>query len=270
MRSRAHRAATTGMVILFLLYAIPLVWLIATSLKTKDVLYADPAGIVFMPTLDVYVAVFKAGLLPAAWNSFVIALGSTLVLVVLGAPAAYALSRVRGYVLVAGLAGLIILQMVPVAATVIPLYQILARFGLLSQFGVILTDAALLLPFAVLLLRPFFAAVPLEIEEAAAVDGASRIRVFLQVTLPLARNGVITVGSLAFILIWGEFLYAITFISDPAAYPLSALLSQQVSFYGVNWPNLMALGVAGSIPIFLVFIVVAGRLQEGLAVGSAK
>lgn len=270
MKDRAGRVATAGTGVLFLAYVVPIMWLIVTSLKSQPDLYADPAGIVFRPTLDAYAAVMEEGLLQAAWNSFVIALGSTLLLVVLGAPAAFALSRVNGFVATAGLAGLIILQMVPLAATVIPLYQILARFGLLSQVGVILTDCAEMLPFGVLLLRPFFAAVPIEVEEAAQVDGASRLRVFLQVTLPLARNGVVTVACLAFILIWGEFLYAITFISDPTAYPLSALLSQQISFYGVNWPQLMALSVAGSIPILLVFLLTERRLQEGLAVGSVK
>jgi multiple sugar transport system permease protein len=139
-----------------------------------------------------------------------------------------------------------------------------------STAGVIVADAALLVPFAVLLLRPFFRAVPPSLEEASAIDGASVLRTFVAIVLPVARNGVFTVGTLIFLLAWGEFLYAVNFFLSPGSYPLSALLAQQVSAFGINWPGLMALAVMTSIPILLVFAGTYRLLRDGLTVGAVK
>jgi multiple sugar transport system permease protein len=136
--------------------------------------------------------------------------------------------------------------------------------------AVVLADAALLTPFATLLLRPFFRAVPPQIEEASSIDGAGMLRTFWSVVLPVARNGVATVGTLTFLLAWGEFLYAVNFYLTPGQYPLSALLAQQVSAFGINWPGLMALAVLTSIPILVVFSSTYRLLRDGLTVGAVK
>jgi len=133
---------------------------------------------------------------------------------------------------------LIVLQMMPQTANVIPLFQIFGEWGLLdTNLGLIIADTALLTPFAILLLRPFFRSVPPALEEAASIDGASMLRSFLGVVLPLARNGIATTGTLVFLLAWGEFLYAVNFFLTPINYPLSALLASQVSAFGINWPR---------------------------------
>jgi multiple sugar transport system permease protein len=161
--------------------------------------------------------------------------------------------------------------MVPQTANVIPLFQIFGSWGLLdSTFGVILADTALLIPFAVLLMRPFFRAVPEALEEAASIDGASTWRTFRSIVLPVARNGVATAATLVFLLSWGEFLYAVNFLLTPGKYPLSALLAQQVSAFGINWPGLMALAVITSIPILVLFACTYRLLREGLTLGAVK
>lgn len=201
----------------------------------------------------------------------VIAAGTTALTLAIAIPAGYGLARVDSRVTTIGLGLLIVLQMVPQTANVIPLFQIFGAWGLLDQnLGVIVADTALLIPFAVLLLRPFFRAVPVALEEAASIDGASTLRTFFSVMLPVARNGVATTGTLVFLLSWGEFLYAVNFFLSPGNYPLSALLAQQVSAFGINWPGLMALAVITSVPILILFVFTYKLLREGLTMGAVK
>lgn len=139
-----------------------------------------------------------------------------------------------------------------------------------TTVGLILADAALMTPFAIILLCPFFRAVPSALEEAAAIDGASGLRTFGSIVLPIARNGVATTATLVFLITWGKFIYAVNFLLSPGRYPLSAALAQQVSAYGVDWPGLMALSVVTSIPILILFGLTYRLLKEGLTLGAVK
>lgn len=262
---------TFGRLILVALYAIPVVYLIVTSLKSDLDTTAHPASLLVVPDFSAYQHVWNNQLIAAAVSSTEIALGTTILVLMLGAPAAFALARHRHVVAAIAIGTLIVLQMVPQATTIIPLFKILATWGLLGTiFSVILSDAALLLPFAIILLRPFFLSVPREVEEAAQMDGASSLRSFLAVSLPLARNGLITVGLLVFIITWGEFLYAITLLIDPGSYPLTGVLSQQVTHYGIIWNRLFAIAVTSSIPLIVLFLITRRRLTEGMSLGVGK
>jgi multiple sugar transport system permease protein len=261
-----------GSVLLLLIYGVPLYWLVTTSFKQgADVFRGLGSLFVFTPSLAAYQRVWNADLLHSAINSVLIAGGTTLLTLVLAVPAAYALARLRGWIVSGGLALVIVLQMLPQTAAVIPLYEVLGGWGLLGAIpGVVLADAALLLPFCTLLLRPFFLAIPIEIEEAATVDGASALRVFARIALPLALNGTATAGIIIFLIAWGEFLYAISFLVDPQQYPLSVLIASQLGQYGNNWPALMAIAVAAGLPILVIFLISYRRLREGLALGSIR
>jgi multiple sugar transport system permease protein len=257
-------------VLLFLIYAIPLAWIVLTSLKSPGAVL--DSSLLFAPTLDAYTSALSEGrLYTAMQQSLVIAAGTTALALLIAIPAGYGLARVESRVTTLALGALIVLQMMPQTANVIPLYQIFGQWGLLdTNLGVIIADAALLIPFAVLLLRPFFRAVPPALEEAAAIDGASVPRTFFSIMLPIARNGIATTGTLIFLLAWGEFLYAVNFFLSPINQPLSALLAAQVSAFGINWPGLMALAVITSIPILLLFFFTYRLLREGLTLGAVK
>nr|WP_237728033.1 carbohydrate ABC transporter permease [Cellulomonas sp. APG4] len=253
------------------MYGVPILWILLTSFKSSADVFSTQSSFLFRPVTTAYVEAFDGALLEALRQSVVIATGTTALVLLLAIPAAYGLARTRGWLPSLGLGLLIVLQMMPQTATVIPLFQIFGRWRLLdSTFGVILADAALLIPFATLLLRPFFRAVPPQLEEAGSIDGASVLRTFWSIVLPVARNGVFTVGTLIFLLAWGEFLYAVNFFLSPGSYPLSALLAQQVSAFGINWPGLMALAVLTSIPILVVFTATYRLLRDGLTVGAVK
>lgn len=271
-RRRFEPVAGPLRLVLFLIYAVPIFWIVLTSLKNPGDVISSQASVIFTPTLNAYVdALGNAGLFTALGQSIVIAAGTTALTLAIAIPAGYGLARVDGRITTIGLGLLIVLQMVPQTANVIPLFQIFGAWGLLNQnLGVIIADTALLIPFAVLLLRPFFRAVPDALEEAASIDGASVLRTFFSVMLPVARNGVATTGTLIFLLSWGEFLYAVNFFLSPGNYPLSALLAQQVSAFGINWPGLMALAVITSVPILILFVCTYRLLREGLTLGAVK
>jgi multiple sugar transport system permease protein len=271
MHRRRGLATWIGLLGLAAFYALPLTQLIVTSLKTPLEAVNHPADYVFTPTLDAYESFFKEDWVSALKNSFIIG-GSTAVLtLMLATPAAYAFSRSGGRLLTGGLALLIFLQMIPHTSMAIPLFRVLHEWGLLGSLqGVILGDVATVLPFAILVLRPFYGGVPLDLEDAAAVDGAGRFRTFRSIVLPLVANGVITVGMLVFIIAWGEFLFAILFLTDPTTYPVSALLQQRLAAFLTDWPGLMALASMAALPI--AFIVLFGQrwLSRGISIGAVK
>ncbi len=271
MTVKAGPLAVAAKILLTLVYGVPILWILLTSVKSSDDVFDADRTFLFRPVTTAYVEALDGDLLRALLQSVTIATCATALVLVIAIPAAYGLARTRGPLPTLGLGLLIVLQMMPQTATVIPLFQVFSGWRLLdTTAAVVLADAALLAPFATLLLRPFFRAVPPQIEEASSIDGAGIFRTFWSVVLPVARNGVATVGTLTFLLAWGEFLYAVNFYLTPGQYPLSALLAQQVSAFGINWPGLMALAVLTSIPILVVFSASYRLLRDGLTVGAVK
>ncbi|MBW0254005.1 carbohydrate ABC transporter permease [Cellulomonas sp. PS-H5] len=271
MSVKAGPLAVAAKVLLTLMYGVPILWILLTSVKSSDDVFDPSRTFLFRPVTTAYVEALSGDLFRALLQSVIIATSTTALVLVIAIPAAYGLARTRGWLPTVALGLLIVLQMMPQTATVIPLFQAFSGWRLLdTTMAVVLADAALLTPFATLLLRPFFRAVPPQIEEASSIDGAGMLRTFWSVVLPVARNGVATVGTLTFLLAWGEFLYAVNFYLTPGQYPLSALLAQQVSAFGINWPGLMALAVLTSIPILVVFSSTYRLLRDGLTVGAVK
>jgi ABC-type glycerol-3-phosphate transport system permease component len=259
---------------LWLLYGLPLLWVVVTSVKSNADILRAPNALLFRPTFGTIREVFSSVRWPILMSLQISVITTVLVLVV-AVPAAYALGsrgtpawrRVAGGVLTAFL----LLQMIPQPMTVIPLYSVLAQWHLAGTVaGLLLADVALFVPFAVLLLRPYVQAIPHALSEAAMLDGASRFQTFRLVHLPLLVNGVLTLASVVFVLSWGEFIYAINFLSDPSQYTVSATLAEQTTVYAANWNRLMALALVTSLPILLVFMVSQRRLVRGLALGAIK
>lgn len=273
-RGPARGVAHGVRVLLLLAYLVPLGWILLTSFKTRGQVLREPSQVLFTPTLDTYRAVV-ADAWAAVATSLQITVLVTAAVLVLGVPAAYALARKVGQrwnrVAAVALAALLVLQMVPQPMTVIPLYSVLAGWGLLGTLGgLVLADIALVLPFAVLLLRPFVLALPASLYEAAQLDGAGQWQSFRLITLPLLRNGMLTVLSVVFISTWGEFVYAINFLPDGLVLPVSGLLARQTSTYSADWNSLMALAVLTSLPLLVVFAASQRRLLSGLSLGAVR
>lgn len=271
-KKRSGKVAAAVRALLFLAYGVPILWIVLTSLKTANQVFNTGWGMIFFsPNLTAYTKNFTGALVQAGVQSVLISSGTCALVLLIAIPAAYGLARTTGRIPTIALGLLIVFQMVPQTATVIPLFQIFAGWGLLDQtIGVIIADSALLLPFAILLLRPFFRGVPAALEESGAIDGASVWRIFWSIVLPIARNGVATTATLVFLISWGEFLYSVNFFLSPGKYPLSAVLAQQVTAFGIDWPSLMALAVMTSIPILVLFVASYRQLRDGLTMGAVK
>jgi multiple sugar transport system permease protein len=260
-----------GIAAIFLAYALPLLMVVLASFKSNADIVNRPADLFFTPSLDGYSSVFTPQFFQSVGNSAILAVSATALTLVVATPLAYVLSRARAATGSVIIGVLIALQMTPAASAVIPQFKVMATLGLLgTTLGVVLAMSAGALPYAVLILRPFYLSVPAEVEEAAYVDGAGQFRTFAQVVFPLVRNGVSLIGVLLFIGAWGEFLYPITFFSDASLFPLSVTIAQQQGVYGTHWNNLMALALVGAIPTIVIFTFVARRLTSGLALGVGK
>jgi multiple sugar transport system permease protein len=261
-------------ILLGLFYLLPLLWIVLTSFKSDAQILQDPDQLIFQPTFATFRAVFsEAG--SSILLSLRIVVSTTALVLVISVPAAYALaSRLSSAwtrIIAVILGALLVLQMVPEPMTVIPLYGVLAQWHLLNHLpGLVLCDATLLAPFAILVLRPFVMAIPQALHEAASIDGASRWQAFVRIVIPMLGNGIITVGAIVFIAAWGEFIYAINFLNVGSTLPVSGLLANQISEYSVSWNSMMALAVLTSAPLIVLFLFVQKRLVRGLSVGAIK
>jgi len=252
----------------------PFYWLSVTSIKPATELFRRP------PTLwplhvdfSAYVAnlIQSQDFLRYMGNSVQLGLGTAILSLVLGAPAAYALARlsIRGKQLF--VLGLLVLQMFPGIMLALPLYVMFTKVGLVnSLFAVSLAVTSRTLPFAILVLRPFFLDLPRDLEEAAAIDGCTSWGAFFRIIVPLAVPGLATVAAFNFLSGWSDFLFSLTLLTDDTKRPISMGLYNFISQYGIQWNSLMAVSVFASIPAVAVFFLAQRYLVAGLAMGSDK
>lgn len=204
-------------------------------------------------------------------NSLVVAGGATALGVLLATTAAYAFSRLRfpghGF----GIASFVVVQMFPATMMIVPLYLLLSTLGLLDSIGgLILVYATTALPFCVWMLKGYFDTIPTDLDEAALVDGASRVRIFYQVILPLARPAIAVTALFSFLTAWNEFIMAATFLSQEEKFTLPVTLFRHVGAYGADWGAFAAGSLVVSIPVCLLFFALQRQLVGGLSAGAVK
>jgi multiple sugar transport system permease protein len=258
----------------FLVFVIfPFYWVLITSLKTTPQISERRS--IFWPepfTMEQYRSlVFDTPFLTWLGNSVLVALVSTLLSVSFAALAAYALSRLR--FAGAGLLTtcLLITYLLPGTLLFIPLYQILSSIGLINSYAaLILTYPTFLLPFATWVLLGYFRSIPIELEEAAMIDGASRLYVFWTITLPLAAPAILAVSLFAFTTAWNEFLFAFVFITSESLRTLPIGLQSMVVGDILPWGKLMAASLLTAVPVAALYVYAQRYLAEGLTVGSVK
>jgi len=134
----------------------------------------------------------------------------------------------------------------------------------------ILADISATLPFAVIILRPYFLTVPAELEQAALLDGANRFKVFYQIVLPLVQPGLVTVAAFSFLIAWGEFIFALSLNLDEKLQPITVALNRFSGQYGTKWNEMMAVSTTVALPIILVFVLLQRFIISGIATGATK
>ena len=263
-----------ALLIPFLIFVLfPFYWIVITSLKSTPQI-SERASI-FWPdpfTLDQYSSLlFSTPFLQWLGNSVLVATVATVISVVFSALSAYALSRLKfvGANLLTTL--LLITYLLPGTLLFIPLYQILTDLGVINTYAaLILTYPTFLLPFATWVLLGYFRSIPVELEEAAMIDGATRLYAFWKITMPLAMPGVLSVTLIAFTTAWNEFLFAFVFITSESIRTLPIGMLSMVVGDILPWGKLMAASLLTAIPVAVLYIYAQRFLVEGLTVGGVK
>lgn len=204
-------------------------------------------------------------------NSLVVAGGATALGVLLSTTAAYAFSRFRFPGHRAGIAAFVVVQMFPATMMIVPLYLLLSALSLLDSIaGLTLVYTTTALPFCVWMMKGYFDTIPAELDEAALVDGASRLRIFYQIILPLARPALAVTALFSFLSAWNEFVMAATFISHEETFTLPVTLFRHVGAYGADWGAFAAGSLLVSVPVCALFFVLQRQLVSGLSAGAVK
>ncbi len=261
-------------VVLAAIYLFPLYWMYVTALKSGSAMFASPPD--FWPRdpqWQIYGEVWESRSMGRyIWNSLVIACGAVSVIALLGTGCAYVLARYRNVWIDVGLFLILMLQVLPASLMITPIFVGFSQIGLLSspRLAVVLAIAAKSMPFFIVLVRATFMSVPQELEEAALVDGNSRIGAFFNIVLPLAKNGILVSAILIFMQAFGEFVYSKSMIQAVELQPASVGLN---SFMGPNtneWNNIMAYATIYVTPILAVFVLMQRRIVSGLTSGALK
>jgi multiple sugar transport system permease protein len=271
-KSAAGRARDVAVLVLLLGYAVPYFWQILTSLKPEAELLSLPPILPSRITWDHYRAVFEQSMIPRSLvNSLAVALLTTVVALVLGVLAAYALARlpVPGKNLI--LLGIVAGSAFPQIATVSPLYLLMRGLGLRDTWtGLVLANVSFALPLVIWLLAGFIAEIPEDLEQAASIDGASRVEVLRFVLFPLVAPGMASAALLTFLFSWNEFLFAYTFTATEASRTVPVALSLFPGIFEVPWGDLAAASVLASLPPIVLVAVLQRYLIRGLLAGALK
>jgi multiple sugar transport system permease protein len=204
-------------------------------------------------------------------SSLIYGFGTVFVTMLIATPAAYGLVRLRSQVGSLVLYSLILAQMAPSIIIANTLYGLFTRLGLYSSYiAVILADATIAVPFAIIIMRAFMLGIPPELAEAATVDGAGQFRIFWSITVPLSRTAIITASLFSFLFGWGDFLFALILNSDPHHTPITVGLYRFVGAYSVEWPAVMATALIAALPAIFLLASAQRYIAAGITAGAVK
>ncbi len=275
-RSRLPKLALiyTWLILISIFTAGPFVWMLSTSFKTREDMFSKiPVLLPTHPTLANYDYIFSKTLAARFFlNSLLIAGATTIIAILITTLSAYAISRFRFRGRRELATWLISGQMLPGVVTLIPLFVILTSLGLVNNYlGLIAVNLVVAIPFCTWMLKGYFDTVPIDLEEAAMIDGCSRLQAIQRVFLPVAAPGVAAVALFAFTTAWQEFMFALTLMKDPKMYPLSVGINFFIGVQGtVLWGNIMAMAVLIIVPSLIFFLFLQRYLVGGLTAGAVK
>jgi len=259
--------------VITLLILFPAVFAVFTSFKTIREIFTYPPSI--LPhswTVKPYISIFsQEKYLHYFFNGYFISISSTFLCVILGALAGYGFSRFKLPAKHLLMLGILAMQMFPGAVLMVPYFNLARKLGLYDTYLVlVMIDTTFSLPLVIWLLKSYFDSIPVAIEEAALIDGCSRVKVLLLIVMPLARAGIIATGVLAFIRAWNEFLFALILTKGPERAPISVGLAELFGQYSIEWNGIMAITTLAVLPLLVVFIFVQRYVIAGITSGAIK
>jgi len=266
--------------ILFFIYA-PVAWLVTSSISTRaDLLALPPHLFPANPTLKNYTDILMPGtgvsevartFKVTLVNSLIVSLTTTFICLLIASLAAYALARLRLRYKNQFVIGILSVRMIPEISLVIPLFIVAARLGWLDRpIVLIVTYLSFSLPFAIWMLTTFFESIPVELEDAALIDGSSRLNTLFQIILPLAAPGIVSTALFIFLLAWDEFFFALIFTSTIAAKTVPVAIAEFTGRYAVDITAMMAGGVLAALPPVILALIFQRYIVSGLSAGAVK
>lgn len=274
MRAAARRRRALMFLVLSLLYLVillfPVYWMAMMMVKPADLMFVRPTEWAFSPTLSHFEYVVEHGFLGNLGTSLIVSIGSTLLVVVIGTPAAYAFARFKIWRRDDLFLFILATRMAPPVALAIPFYLIYAKLDILdTHLGLIVVYLTFNLSFYVWVLCSFCRDLPVELEEAALADGYSRAHVLYKIVLPLLRPGIVATSVLCFIFAWNEFLYAFL-LGGRSVKTLPVAIPTLITGQGVLWGELAVVGVIAIVPVFVVVFYLQRHIIRGLTLGAVK
>ena len=261
-------------ILVFVVATFPVYWMVLTSFRRGiDIQQPTPQFLPNPGTLANYRKVFRREFFwTAVKNSFTVTLIVLVLALFIAFLAAVAVSRFRFRGRRAFVVAILLVQMVPAEALIISLFRILDGWRLINTIaGLSLTYLAFVLPFTIWTLRGFVANVPKELEDASMIDGSSRLRAFMTITLPLVAPGLVATGIFAFIQAWNEFIFALVIMNRPEKQTLPVWLQAfNEGARGTDWGGVMAGSTLMAIPVVIFFLLVQKRVAGGLTAGAVK
>lgn len=264
-RSPLFYALVLGIVVAYL---FPFYWMMLSSLKTQIQNAAFPPLFIFQPTFANYRSVFANNpFLLYLWNSTLVGAGSTALGLLLGLPAAYGIARFRKE---GAAVAVLLARIAPGISYLLPWFIIFSQLEMIGSYtAIILSHLTVGLPLTIWIMIGFFEDIPQELEDAALIDGATRLQVFLKVALPMVMPGVATAGILSFIQSWNTFMYSVV-LADSETRTLPVAVFGFLSYGGFDWGSLTAAATVITVPVMILALIVQRHIVGGLAVGGVK
>ncbi len=261
--------------VLLIVLLFPLFWTFVTSLKTEqEIFQIPPTWYPHVLNTKSYAAQIETGdfnMFSSFFNSFVISIGAMLIAVALAVPASYAIARYKFKGRKFMLLFFLVSQMLPVSVLLTPMFIMFKGMHVYNTWAsAILADATIGIPFSVLILKNYFASIPAALEEAAYIDGCTRISAFFRILVPVAKPGVIVCAVFSFLYAWGDLAYGMTFILDQQKRPITAGIFNFMGQYGTKWSYLTAFAIVAIIPVVLIFVFMQKYIISGMTNGAVK
>jgi len=257
-----------GIAVILITFIAPLLWMLAASFKSNVDIYDSSKTFTFTPTLQNYDTVFgQAQYGSYIWNSFYVAAMATVLSLVLAVPAAYAMSR---FVMNRSAMVVLLARIIPGVSLLVPWYFVFSQMGLVGSYTVLILSMMFVsLPLILYIMMSYFDSMPLELEEAALVDGLTPIGAFARITLPLSVPGIATASILSFIFAWNNFMFALV-LSGSKTKTLPVAIFDFVGYASIDWGGLMAAAVIVTLPIMLIALFTQKYIVSGLTAGATK
>lgn len=258
-------------VLVMIIWAFPTLWLITGSLRPLESIIQGQMFEAFLPTTGNYAAVLEThNFTSYLANSLTVSTLTTLIALSVGILAAYSITRF-------GTGGrpyanwIVFTRMAPPAILIIPFYLMFKALGLINTvWALVIANITFNVPFVIWTMKGFFEALPEEMEEAAMIDGCTRVETLFRVSIPVARSGILTTGLFCFLFVWNEYLFGLTLGLSEQSKTLPVAVGDFITGYAINWGMLFAAGTMVLLPALLVVIFLQSYIVDGLTVGSIK